>query len=121
MIDATFLIRWQNRLKYHQILILSLDYLIFDFTFLYIESDHERATFTDFAFDTDRTTMSFHKVLADGKSQTATLYFCSRHTEIVVENTFVVTQVNALSEVLDIDLDGFVDLSCTDDDPPVLR
>ena len=65
--------------------------------------------------------MSFHKVLADGKSQTATLYFCSRHTEIVVENTFVVTRVNALSEVLDINLDGFVDLSCTDDNPSVLR
>ena len=27
----------------------------------------------------------------------------------------------ALSEVLDIDLDGFVDLSCTDDNPSVLR
>ena len=40
----------------------------FWFYFLYIKSNHERTTFTDFAFDMDRTTMSFHKVLADGKS-----------------------------------------------------
>ena len=66
-IDATFLIRWAEPTEVPPNFNTFIKLSNFWFYFLYIKSNHERTTFTDFAFDMDRTTMSFHKVLADGK------------------------------------------------------
>ena len=65
--------------------------------------------------------MSFDEVLADSQSEAATLHFRTGNAEVTVEDTLVVTRVDALAEIADEYLHDFAFLAGTDDDAAVLR
>ena len=49
--------------------------------------------------------MCFYKVFRNGQSQTATLNFSSRYTEITIKNALVISWIDSFAKVLHIELD----------------
>ena len=69
--------------------------------------------------------MGFDKVFADGKAETASLYFRAWNAEITVEDTLMVTRIDSFPKVLheyfhllvllartDNDMDDFMESLC---------
>ena len=65
--------------------------------------------------------MRFDEVFADGEAEATPLYFCAGDTEVTVEDTLMVTGIDAFAEVPDEYFHRLVCLACTDNDTAVLR
>ena len=65
--------------------------------------------------------MGFDKVFADGKAETASLYFRAWNAEITVKDTLMVTRVNSFPKVLHEYFHFLVHLMRTDNDTAILR
>lgn len=65
--------------------------------------------------------MGFDKVFADGKAETASLYFRAWNAEITVEDTLMVTRIDSFPKVLHEYFHLLVLLARTDNDTTILR
>ena len=63
--------------------------------------------------------MRFHKVSRNRQTESAALNFCSGNTEVTVENTLVVTGIDAFTEILNVQVDHISFLPGANHDTPV--
>src|SRR5574344_1378749 len=82
----------------------------------HVERDGEATAMPYFTIHSDGPAMGFHKVFRYGQSQSATLHFGSRHSEVAFEDGLMIAWVNAFAKVSHIYFYCFAYMFSSDND-----